>query len=77
MNLETLKPIRTTERAKELGRKGGIASGKKRREQKRIKEIFQFADIDSLVNFAKILEALENDDGRRTKNEARKERNKL
>ena len=58
MNLKTLKPIRTTERAKELGRKGGIASGKTRRNQKRVRDTFKFANIDSLVNLAKLLDEL-------------------
>lgn len=58
MSSETLKPIRTTERAKELGRKGGIASGKTRRNQKMVKEIFKFANIDGLLNLAKLLDEL-------------------
>lgn len=32
-NVENLKPVRSTEEARELGRKGGIASGKARREK--------------------------------------------
>lgn len=60
MNNENLKPIKTTERAKELGRKGGIASGKQRRKYKEIKNIFKFADMDSLVNFARLCDILNN-----------------
>lgn len=39
VNKSNLKPIRTTEEAREKGRKGGQASGKKRREQKTYKEM--------------------------------------
>ena len=37
-NEKNLKPVRTESEARELGRKGGIASGKKRREQKLLKD---------------------------------------
>ena len=36
---ENLRPCRTTEEAKERGRKGGINSAKKRKEKKKLKEI--------------------------------------
>ena len=36
---ENLKPCRTTEEAKERGRKGGINSAKRRKEKKKLKEI--------------------------------------
>lgn len=36
---ENLKPCRTTEEAKERGRKGGINSVKRRKEKKKLKEI--------------------------------------
>ena len=64
MNNENLKPIRTTERAKELGRKGGMASGEKRRKDKEIKDIFKFADIESLVNFARLCDYLDEREGK-------------
>lgn len=35
---ENLKPVRSKEEARERGRKGGIASGKSRREKKTLKE---------------------------------------
>lgn len=59
MNNENLKPIRTTERAKELGRKGGIASGKRRRKDREFRQIFKFADISSLVNLARLCDYLD------------------
>lgn len=65
MNNENLKPIRTTERAKELGRKGGIASGEKRRKDKEIRDIFKFADISSLINFARLCDHLNESEGRK------------
>ena len=36
---ENLKPCRTTEEARERGRKGGINSGKRKKEKKKLKEI--------------------------------------
>lgn len=37
-NEENLKPVRTVEEARELGRKGGIASGEARRKKKTMRE---------------------------------------
>ena len=61
--MEDLKPVQSTEEAKERGRKGGIASGKARREKKLMRETLdtllsmplkngKFADVDSIRNFA-------------------------
>ena len=36
---ENLKPCRTTEEARERGRKGGINSGKRKKEKRKLKEI--------------------------------------
>lgn len=36
---ENLKPCRTTEEAQERGRKGGINSGKRKKEKRKLKEI--------------------------------------
>lgn len=36
---ENLRPCRTTEEARERGRKGGIESGKRKKEKKKLKEI--------------------------------------
>lgn len=36
---ENLKPVQSTEEARERGRKGGIASGKARRDKKTVKKI--------------------------------------
>lgn len=63
MAMEDLKPVQSTEEAKERGRKGGIASGKARREKKLMRETLdillsmplkngKFADVDSIRNFA-------------------------
>ena len=38
MNEGNLKPVRTTSEARELGHKGGLKSGQKRRERKALKE---------------------------------------
>jgi len=38
-NKENLKPCRTTEEARERGRKGGINSGKRKKEKRKLKEI--------------------------------------
>lgn len=40
-NPDNLKPVQTKEEASERGRKGGIASGKARREKKMLKECFE------------------------------------
>lgn len=45
MAMEDLKPVRTKEEAKQRGRKGGIASGKARREKKLMRET-----LDVLLN---------------------------
>lgn len=49
-NIENLQPVRSEEEARELGRKGGIASGKARKarkdRQERIKELFSLAITD-------------------------------
>ena len=36
-NMQNLRPIRSTERARELGRRGGLASGVARRQRKQIR----------------------------------------
>lgn len=60
-NEKNLKPIRTAKEAREKGRKGGIASGKARREkrtiqnitsailEKGVKDITQFKEIASIM----------------------------
>jgi hypothetical protein len=65
-NEQNLKPRNlTSEEAAELGRKGGIASGKSRREKKQMKETLEILlslplnngedyDIEQLQNFADI-----------------------
>lgn len=40
-NPDNLKPVQSKEEASERGRKGGIASGKARREKKMLKECFE------------------------------------
>ena len=40
LNPQNLKPIQSMDEARELGRKGGIASGAARREKKRLSEIY-------------------------------------
>ena len=40
-NKNNLKPIRSESEAREKGKKGGIKSGEKRREQKKFREIFE------------------------------------
>lgn len=63
MAREDLKPVQSTEEAKERGRKGGIASGKARREKKQMRETLdvllamplkngKYADVESIRNFA-------------------------
>lgn len=39
--VENLKPVQSKEEARELGRKGGIASGKARREKKTMRETLE------------------------------------
>lgn len=61
--IENLNPVKTEEEAREKGRKGGIASGKARREKKAMRETLaallsmpmkdgKFADVESIKNFA-------------------------
>ena len=63
MAKEDLKPVQSKEEAKERGRKGGIASGKARREKKMMRETLdillsmpmkngKFADVESIRSFA-------------------------
>ena len=40
-NEENLKPVRSTEEARELGRRGGIASGKARKEKATMKKLLR------------------------------------
>lgn len=65
MAIEDLKPVRSKDEARERGQKGGIASGKARREKKLMRETLdvllsmpikngKFADVDSIRNFAAI-----------------------
>lgn len=60
---DNLNPVRTEEEARARGKKGGIASGKARREKKAMRETLaallsmpmkdgKFADVDSIKNFA-------------------------
>lgn len=52
MNEENLKPFQSVEEAREKGRKGGIASGKARREKKLFKEAIEKQlgeSIDSMI----------------------------
>lgn len=59
MAKEDLKPIRTTERAKELGRLGGKASAAKRKKRKQMKEAVQiFLDLACQGNLKKNLKAM-------------------
>lgn len=41
-NVANLKPVKTTEEAKEMGRKGGIASGEARRERKAMRDLLEY-----------------------------------
>lgn len=61
--IDNLNPVKTEEEAREKGRKGGIASGKARREKKAMRETLaallsmpmkdgKFADVESIKNFA-------------------------
>lgn len=65
MAMEDLKPVRTTEEARERGRKGGIASGKARREKKMMRETLEIlmsmplksgkqTDVESIKNMASL-----------------------
>lgn len=56
-NEQNLNPVRTEEEARELGRKGGVASGEARRKKKTLKEIGDM--IGSLdIKDAKVRELL-------------------
>lgn len=61
MNDKNLKPIRSESEAREKGKKGGKASGRKRREQRTVKEILS-AILDGKIKdnqqFAKLAEKL-------------------
>lgn len=63
-NEQNLKPL-TTKKAREIGKKGGIASGKKRREQKTLKEelllLLAEGDTQKKISIAVIKKALEGD----------------
>lgn len=62
MNESNLKPVRTKEEARERGRRGGIASGKARRERKTLKEelllLLSKGDTQQKISLALIEEAL-------------------
>lgn len=60
---DNLDPVKTKEEARARGRKGGIASGKARREKKAMRETLaallsmpmkdgKYADVESIKNFA-------------------------
>lgn len=62
-NEANLNPVQSKEEARERGRKGGIASGKARREKKQMRETLdvllamplkngKYADVESIRNFA-------------------------
>ena len=56
---ENLKPCRTTEEARERGRKGGINSGKRKKEKRKLKEIAEMlldmkAPDDIIAKFEQI-----------------------
>ena len=63
MNESNLKPVQSKEEARERGRKGGIASGKARRERKTLKEelllLLSKGDTQERVSLALIQQALE------------------
>lgn len=48
-NIENLKPIQSKEEARELGRKGGIASGEARREKATMKKTLEML-LDTIPN---------------------------
>lgn len=55
MNEKNLKPVTSESEAREKGRKGGIASGKKRRENRTIQQILKTVldgDVSTLQQFA-------------------------
>lgn len=56
---ENLKPCRTTEEARERGRKGGINSAKRKKEKKTLKEIANFLlDMKAPEEFIEKIESL-------------------
>ena len=63
MNEENLKPVQSKEEARERGRKGGIASGKARRERKTLREelllLLEKGDTQEKVSLALIKQALD------------------
>jgi hypothetical protein len=63
MNESNLKPVQTKEEARERGRKGGIASGKARRERKTLKEellaLLSNGDTQEKISLSLIQQALE------------------
>lgn len=62
-NESNLKPVRSKEEAREKGRKGGIASGKARRERKTLKEellaLLEAGDTQKNISLAMIQQALD------------------
>ena len=48
-NIENLKPVRSEKEARELGRKGGIASGEARREKATMKKTLEML-LDTIPN---------------------------
>lgn len=63
MNESNLKPVQSKEEARERGRKGGIASGKARRERKTLREelllLLEKGDTQEKVSLALIQQALD------------------
>lgn len=63
-NEQNLKPL-TTKKAREIGKKGGIASAKKRKEQKTLKEelllLLAEGDTQKKISLALIKKALNGD----------------
>ena len=59
---ENLRPVSSTEEARERGRKGGLASGKARRKRKTLKEelllMLSDGDIQEKISIALINEAI-------------------
>lgn len=61
MNEKNLKPVTSESEAREKGRKGGIASGKKRRENRTIQQILKTVldgDVSTLQQFAPLARKL-------------------
>ena len=61
-NIENLKPVQTEEEAREKGKKGGIASGKARKERKALKEelllLLSKGDTQEKISLSLIKEAM-------------------